>query len=66
MGRPLPRVEIALTADGRLKARGHANTCGYANPDLKPGDGRRDGWFISKDIAEISASGENASTEREG
>ncbi len=58
MGRPLPGVEIGLTADGRLKARGPTIMRGYANPDLEPGDGLRDGWFISNDLAEISASGD--------
>ena len=58
MGRPLPGVEIGLTADGRLKARGPIVMHGYANPTLSPGEGLRDGWFITSDLAEISAVGE--------
>jgi o-succinylbenzoate---CoA ligase len=58
MGRPLPGVEIALTPDGRVKARGAVVMHGYANPGLAPGDGLHEGWFVTSDLAEISASGE--------
>jgi o-succinylbenzoate---CoA ligase len=58
MGPPLQGVEIGLTTDGRLQARGPVVMHGYANPTLAPGDGLRDGWFITNDFAEISATGE--------
>jgi o-succinylbenzoate---CoA ligase len=58
MGPPLPGVEIGLTQDGRLKARGSIVMHGYANPEMKPGDGLNEGWFVANDLAEISAAGE--------
>ena len=58
MGPPLPGVEIGLSPDGRLKARGPIVMHGYANPDLTPGDGLCDGWFVTSDLAEISTAGE--------
>jgi O-succinylbenzoic acid--CoA ligase len=30
---------------------------GYANPDLTPGDGLEEGWFVTPDLAEISPEG---------
>ena len=57
VGRPLKGAEIALTADGRLKARGPMLMQGYANPELAPGDGLADGWFVTNDLAEIAADG---------
>ncbi|GAB4300064.1 MAG: o-succinylbenzoate--CoA ligase [Thiohalomonadaceae bacterium] len=58
VGRPLPGIDVALTDDGRLKIRGPMVMAGYANPELRRGDGLEDGWFISSDLAEISGSGE--------
>jgi len=58
MGEPLPGVELALNPDGRLKIRGPMVMAGYANPALTPGDGLEDGWFVSGDLAEITAEGE--------
>jgi O-succinylbenzoic acid--CoA ligase len=58
VGRPLPGAEVALTPDGRLKARGAMVMRGYANPDLAPGVGLEDGWFVSNDLAEISDRGD--------
>jgi O-succinylbenzoic acid--CoA ligase len=58
VGRPLAGVEIALAEDGRLKLRGPLLMQGYANPDLSPGDGFDDGWFITNDLAKISPAGD--------
>lgn len=58
MGQPLPGVEVACTADGRLKIRGPMVMAGYANPALRRGDGLEDGWFVSHDLVEISDAGE--------
>jgi O-succinylbenzoic acid--CoA ligase len=57
VGAPLPGVEAALAADGRLKLRGPMLMAGYANPDRTPGDGLEDGWFVTGDLAEIGADG---------
>lgn len=57
VGAPLPGVEIALAADGRLKVRGPMLMAGYANPGRMPGDGLEDGWFVTNDRAEIGADG---------
>lgn len=57
VGAPLPETEAALTTDGRLKVRGPMIMAGYANPDLRPGDGLTDGWFETADLAEIAPDG---------
>lgn len=58
VGAPLPGVELALAADGRLKVRGPMLMAGYANPGRAPGDGLEDGWFVTNDLAAIGADGE--------
>ncbi|MDD5249774.1 MAG: AMP-binding protein [Rhodocyclaceae bacterium] len=58
VGRPLPGIEAALAADGRLRVRGPMVMAGYANPRLAPGDGLEDGWFTTNDLAEIRADGQ--------
>jgi O-succinylbenzoic acid--CoA ligase len=58
VGAPLPGVELALAADGRLKVRGPMLMAGYANPGHAPGDGLEDGWFVTNDLAAIGADGE--------
>lgn len=58
LGKPLPGVELALHDDGRLKIRGAMVMAGYANPSLRPGDGLKEGWFITGDLAEISPQGD--------
>jgi len=57
VGRPLPGVEIARDDEGRLKIRGPMLMGGYANPDLAPGEGLADGWFVANDLAEIAPDG---------
>lgn len=58
VGKPLPGIDLAVDADGRLKVRGPMVMAGYANPELRPGDGLDDGWFVTNDLAEIDAAGE--------
>lgn len=58
VGRPLPGIEVALDGGQRLKVRGPVVMAGYANPDLRSGDGLVDGWLVTSDIAEISGDGE--------
>jgi O-succinylbenzoic acid--CoA ligase len=58
VGRPLPGAEIRIDADGRLRVRGPMVMAGYANPELRPGDGLEDGWFVAGDLAELTGSGE--------
>ncbi|MEW6647306.1 MAG: AMP-binding protein [Pseudomonadota bacterium] len=58
LGHPLPGVELAVTDEGRLKIRGPMVMAGYANPELRRGDGLENGWFVSSDLAEISDKGE--------
>lgn len=58
VGHPLPGVDIALTAEGRLKLRGPMRMAGYANLARRPGDGLADGWFVTNDLARITEAGE--------
>ena len=58
VGRPLPGVEVGLDPDGRLRLRGPMVMAGYANPGRISGDGLEDGWFVTSDLAEITAAGE--------
>ena len=58
VGHPLPGVEIALTAEGRLKLRGPMLMAGYATPAHQRGEGLTEGWFITNDLARITDTGE--------
>ncbi len=58
VGRPLPGAELRVDAAGRLRVRGPMVMAGYANPELRPGDGLDDGWFVTGDLAELTAAGE--------
>ena len=58
VGKPLPGIEVALDGDQRLKVRGPVVMAGYANPNLRPGDGLAEGWLVTSDIAEISSEGD--------
>jgi O-succinylbenzoic acid--CoA ligase len=58
VGRPLAGAEVAIGEDGRLRVRGPMVMAGYANPELRPGDGLVDGWFTSNDFAALDAAGE--------
>lgn len=58
VGQPLPGVELAQDAGGRLMIRGPMVMAGYANPEGRRGDGLQDGWFVSNDLAEINDVGE--------
>jgi O-succinylbenzoic acid--CoA ligase len=58
VGSPLPGAEVALDDRGRLKVRGPMVMAGYANPDLRSGDGLVDEWFVTADLAELKPGGE--------
>jgi O-succinylbenzoic acid--CoA ligase len=58
VGAPLPGAEVGLDPDGRLKVRGPMVMAGYANPDLRPGDGLSDDWFVTADLADIAEDNE--------
>jgi O-succinylbenzoic acid--CoA ligase len=55
VGVPLDGLEIALT-DGRIRVRGDAVMLGYANPEMRPGDGLVDGWYETGDLGEWDGS----------
>jgi O-succinylbenzoic acid--CoA ligase len=52
VGEPLPGFRISLSEGqrGRIRVTGTAVMAGYANPQLRPGDGLQDGWFESGDL----------------
>jgi O-succinylbenzoic acid--CoA ligase len=58
VGRPLAGAEVAVDEEGRLKVRGPMVMAGYANADLRPGDGLADGWFTTNDLAVLKEDGQ--------
>jgi O-succinylbenzoic acid--CoA ligase len=52
VGRPVPgfRVRLSEGSQGRIQIAGAAVMAGYANPQLRPGEGLQDGWFESGDL----------------
>ncbi len=52
VGEPLPGFRICLSEGqrGRIRVSGDAVMAGYANPQLRPGDGLQEGWFESGDL----------------
>lgn len=60
-GTLLDGLECRVEADGRLALRGPQVMLGYLNPDLQPGLGLRDGWFVTSDLgrSEAGESGAN-------
>jgi O-succinylbenzoic acid--CoA ligase len=52
VGTPLPGFKIRLSEgeQGRIRIAGAALMAGYANPQLRPGDGLQAGWFESGDL----------------
>lgn len=60
-GALLDGLECRVEADGRLALRGPQIMLGYLNPDLEPGVGLRDRWFVTSDLGRIEHgnSGEN-------
>ncbi|MGP0105882.1 class I adenylate-forming enzyme family protein [Rhodoblastus sp.] len=58
VGRPLGGAEVAPDGERGLKIRSPMVMQGYANPELAPGDGLVDGWFVASDLAEITPEGE--------
>lgn len=57
VGPPLPGMEVALNEDGRLQIRGPMVMLGYANQARRPGDGLKDGWFVTQDLATLASDG---------
>jgi len=52
-GTLLDDLECRVEAGGRLALRGPQIMLGYLNPDLEPGIGLNDGWFVSSDLGRI-------------
>ncbi|NMP23399.1 long-chain fatty acid--CoA ligase [Sulfobacillus sp. DSM 109850] len=64
VGRPLPRVQIAIAADGEILARGPNISAGYWN---RPEDTRaafQDGWFHTGDVGQLTGDGYLKVTDR--
>jgi len=57
VGTPLPGFECAVGADGRIRLRGPQLMRGYLNPQLRPGLGLEQGWFVTSDLGRIDARG---------
>jgi len=63
--RPLDGFELRVVDErgrpcrgvGRIHVRGPAVMAGYANPELRPGGGLDDGWFITGDLGELRVDG---------
>ncbi len=56
VGRPLPGFDVGIRR-GRVAVRGPAVMAGYVNPAMRPGDGLRDGWFVTPDLGVLDAGG---------
>lgn len=52
-GKLLDGLECRVEANGRLALRGPQIMLGYLNPDLQPGVGLRDGWFVTSNLGRI-------------
>ncbi len=50
VGPALEGLEVALVENGRIRVRGAAVMLGYANPEMRPGDGLVDGWYETGDL----------------
>lgn len=53
----LAGLAARVEADGRLALRGAQIMRGYLNPELAPGVGLSDGWFVTSDLGRIDADG---------
>jgi O-succinylbenzoic acid--CoA ligase len=57
VGSPLPGFEVEIADTGRIRIRGEAVMVGYANPQRRPGEGLRQGWFETGDLGRLDAQG---------
>ena len=57
VGRPLDGFELKVTAGHAIRVRGAAVMAGYANPELRPGDGLQNGWFETGDLGQLDGVG---------
>ena len=58
-GRILPGLDVRLLPSGRISVKGPMVMVGYANKDLRQGDGLSDdGWFETSDLGRLDAKGE--------
>ena len=53
----LTGLAARVEPDGRLALRGPQIMRGYLNPELAPGVGLDDGWFVTSDLGRIDADG---------
>jgi O-succinylbenzoic acid--CoA ligase len=54
VGELLAGLDCRIGSDGRLALRGATVMLGYLNPELRPGVGLVDGWFLSSDLGRIA------------
>ncbi|WP_200383575.1 class I adenylate-forming enzyme family protein [Rhodocyclus tenuis] len=59
-GTLLDGLECRVEADGRLALRGPQIMLGYLNPELTPGLGLHDGWFVTSDLGRIETGANGA------
>lgn len=57
VGQPLPGYQVQVSGSGRIRVRGPAVMCGYANVRGEIGVGLDQGWFETGDLGQIDASG---------
>jgi long-chain acyl-CoA synthetase len=56
-GVAIPHVEIRLSQDGEVLARGENIFGGYFKNDAQTAEAFRDGWFLTGDLGELDATG---------
>jgi O-succinylbenzoic acid--CoA ligase len=59
VGTPIPGFRIGFSegSRGRVRVAGAAVMAGYANPQLRPGEGLQNGWFESGDLGHWDEAG---------
>lgn len=64
VGKPLPRVEIAIAEDGEILARGPNISPGYWNRPDETAQAFQDGWFHTGDVGRLTEDGYLRVTDR--
>ncbi|MBI3140524.1 MAG: AMP-binding protein, partial [Rhodocyclales bacterium] len=57
VGAPLAGFDVAIGGDGRIRLRGPQVMRGYLNPELRPGLGLEEGWFVTSDLGALDGEG---------